>query len=179
MERVTGIGGVFFRAKEPVGLAHWYRDQLGVDSGVDGDSVWTQEPGPTVFAPVESDASYYFAGPEQAVMVNFRVRDLDAMVAQLRAAGADVDSGGRRRRRRRRNRGRDRPLRVGGRPGGQPRPALGASHERIVPSAPRPLPGLAEREQPQRALSTRPLAGRCSSRPAGAALLGSSEATLG
>jgi hypothetical protein len=90
MERVTGIGGVFFRASEPVGLAHWYRDHLGVDSGVDGGSVWKQEPGPTVFAPVESDAGYYFAGPDQAVMVNFRVRDLDAMVAQLRAAGADV-----------------------------------------------------------------------------------------
>jgi hypothetical protein len=41
-----------------------------------------------VFAPVDSDASYYFAGPEQAVMVNFRVGDLDAMVAQLRTAGA-------------------------------------------------------------------------------------------
>jgi hypothetical protein len=43
-----------------------------------------------VFSPVDSDASYYFAGPEQAVMVNFRVRDLDAMVAQLRAGGADI-----------------------------------------------------------------------------------------
>jgi glyoxylase I family protein len=50
MERVTGIGGVFFRANDPLELAHWYRDQLGVDSGVDGESVWRQEPGPTVFA---------------------------------------------------------------------------------------------------------------------------------
>jgi catechol 2,3-dioxygenase-like lactoylglutathione lyase family enzyme len=91
MERVTGIGGVFFRANDPVDLAHLYRDQLGVDSGVDGESVWQQEPGPTVFAPVDSDATYYFAGPEQPVMVNFRVRDLDAMVAQLRTAGADID----------------------------------------------------------------------------------------
>jgi catechol 2,3-dioxygenase-like lactoylglutathione lyase family enzyme len=91
MERVTGIGGVFFRAKDPVRLAHWYRDHLGVDSGVDGQSVWRQAPGPTVFAPVESDASYFFAGPEQPVMINFRVDDLDAMIAQLRTAGADVD----------------------------------------------------------------------------------------
>jgi hypothetical protein len=91
VERVTGIGGVFFRARDPVKLAHWYRDQLGVDSGVDGDSVWQQESGPTVFAPVVSGADYYFAGPEQPVMVNFRVRDLDAMIAQLSAAGADVD----------------------------------------------------------------------------------------
>jgi catechol 2,3-dioxygenase-like lactoylglutathione lyase family enzyme len=91
MERVTGIGGVFFRAADPLKLARWYRDHLGVDSGVDGESVWRQEQGPTVFAPVESDATYFFAGPEQAVMINFRVRDLDAMIAQLRAAGADVD----------------------------------------------------------------------------------------
>jgi catechol 2,3-dioxygenase-like lactoylglutathione lyase family enzyme len=91
VERVTGIGGVFFRATNPVELAHWYRDMLGVDSGVDGETVWRQEPGPTVFSPVASDAPYYFAGPEQAVMVNFRVDDLDAMLAQLRAAGADVD----------------------------------------------------------------------------------------
>jgi glyoxylase I family protein len=47
MERVTGIGRVFFRANDPLELAHWYRDQLGVDSGVDGESVWRQEPGPT------------------------------------------------------------------------------------------------------------------------------------
>jgi uncharacterized glyoxalase superfamily protein PhnB len=88
-ERVTGIGGVFFRANDPIGLAHWYRDYLGVDS-FDGDAVWHQERGPTIFAPVESDAAYYFTGPEQALMVNFRVRDLDAMVAQLQAGGANV-----------------------------------------------------------------------------------------
>lgn len=44
-----------------------------------------------MFAPVESEASYNFAGPEQPVMINFRVRDLDAMVARLRTAGAAVD----------------------------------------------------------------------------------------
>jgi glyoxylase I family protein len=91
VERVTGIGGVFFRARDPAKLAHWYRDHLGVDSVIDGDSVWRQEAGPTVFAPVDSSAHYYFAGLEQAVMVNFRVRDLDAMLAQLGAAGADLD----------------------------------------------------------------------------------------
>ena len=92
MERVTGIGGVFFRAKDPAALSQWYRDHLGVDTP-DGDTVWQQEAGPTIFSPVERRSTYFFAGPDQAVMVNFRVRDLDAFVAQLTAAGAAVDPG--------------------------------------------------------------------------------------
>jgi catechol 2,3-dioxygenase-like lactoylglutathione lyase family enzyme len=90
MERVTGIGGVFFRAKDPMALAHWYRDHLGIDSGVDGDAIWRQDSGPTVWAPFGADTSY-FGRPEQRTMINFRVRDLDAMLAQLRTAGANVD----------------------------------------------------------------------------------------
>lgn len=90
MERVTGIGGLFFRARDPVALAHWYRDQLGVDAA-DGPTIWEQASGPTIFSPVDADSTYFFSGPEQDVMVNFRVADIEAMVAQLRAAGADVD----------------------------------------------------------------------------------------
>jgi hypothetical protein len=89
MERVTGIGGAFFRAKDPLALAHWYRDHLGIDSGLDGEVVWRQECGPTVWAPFPGDTEKF--GPEQAVMFNFRVGDLDAMLAQLRAAGVAVD----------------------------------------------------------------------------------------
>jgi glyoxylase I family protein len=90
MERVDGIGGVFFRARDPLALSHWYQDHLGIDS-VDGQAVWQQERGPTIFSPVDFDATYFFAGAQQAVMVNFRVRDIEAMVAQLKAAGAAVD----------------------------------------------------------------------------------------
>ena len=90
MERVTGIGGAFFRASDPSGLARWYQNHLGIDADVDGDSVWRQEAGPTVFAPFPADTDY-FGRPEQGFMLNFRVRDLDAMLAQLRAAGATVD----------------------------------------------------------------------------------------
>jgi predicted enzyme related to lactoylglutathione lyase len=90
MERVLGIGGLFFRAKDPTALADWYRTHLGIDSGGDGDMVWHQEHGPTVFAPFAADTDY-FGRPDQQVMVNFRVRDLDAMLAQLRAAGVSVD----------------------------------------------------------------------------------------
>ncbi|MGH8929920.1 MAG: VOC family protein [Egibacteraceae bacterium] len=89
MERVTGIGGAFFRAKDPLALAHWYRDHLGIDSGVDGETLWTQEPGPTVFAPFPPDTAKFSL--KQACMFNFRVRDLDAMLTQLRAAGIVID----------------------------------------------------------------------------------------
>lgn len=89
MERVTGIGGVFFRSAEPERLAAWYAEHLGIDSGLEG-TPWQQAAGPTVWAPFPQDSDY-LGGPGQQVMVNFRVRDLDAMVAQLRAAGIAID----------------------------------------------------------------------------------------
>jgi predicted enzyme related to lactoylglutathione lyase len=91
MERVTGIGGIFFRTQDPPALARWYTEHLGVDGySEDQDATWWQAEGPTVFAPFEADTDY-FGRRGQASMVNFRVRDLDAMLAQLRAAGSPVD----------------------------------------------------------------------------------------
>jgi len=90
MEQVTGIGGVFFRSGDPEGLAAWYEQHLGVNSGLAGDMTWQQEAGPTVWAPFPQDSDY-FGRPEQQVMVNFRVRNLDAMLAQLHEAGIDPD----------------------------------------------------------------------------------------
>jgi predicted enzyme related to lactoylglutathione lyase len=91
MERATGIGGAFFRAKDPVALARWYTEHLGVDTvSDDEDVVWWQAEGPTVFAPFAADTDY-FGRPDQQWMLNFRVPDLDAMLAQLRDAGATVD----------------------------------------------------------------------------------------
>src|SRR5690242_12680645 len=86
MERVLGIGGFFLRAADPAALGAWYRDFLGLDA--DEQGVWNQAPGPTVFAPFEKDSDYF--PPAQQTMLNFRVRDLDAMLAQLREKGADV-----------------------------------------------------------------------------------------
>jgi predicted enzyme related to lactoylglutathione lyase len=92
MQRANGIGGLFFRARDPERLMAWYRDMLGVEtmspSGEGG--VWQQQAGPTVFSPMVHDTDY-FGRPEQQHMVNFRVDDLDAMLAQLRDAGAEVD----------------------------------------------------------------------------------------
>ncbi|MDQ1751308.1 MAG: hypothetical protein QOE71_2364, partial [Pseudonocardiales bacterium] len=87
MERVIGIGGYFMRAADPAALGAWYRDCLGLDA--DENGLWRQGAGLTVFATFESETGY-FGSRAQQTMLNFRVRDLDAMLAQLRARGADV-----------------------------------------------------------------------------------------
>ncbi|NEB73660.1 VOC family protein [Streptomyces sp. SID14478] len=89
MERVVGIGGYFLRARDPAALSSWYREGLGLDT--DDNGLWHQLAGPTVFAPFDHDTDYFGARTQQT-MLNFRVRDLDAMLAQLRALGADVVS---------------------------------------------------------------------------------------
>jgi glyoxylase I family protein len=90
MERVEGIGGFFFVAHDPEALATWYAEHLGVDrppSSYDAE-VWTQRAGPTVFAPFGSEGGSPVGRAGWGI--NFRVRDLDAMVEQLRASGVDV-----------------------------------------------------------------------------------------
>ena len=75
------------RTADPAALSAWYRDCLGMDA--DENGLWRQEAGLTVFATFESETGY-FGSRAQQTMLNFRVRDLDAMLAQLRAKGADV-----------------------------------------------------------------------------------------
>ncbi len=91
MEKVTGIGGLFFRAHDPTALGRWYQQHLGVSLTPTSyeASVWQQEAGPTVFSPFP-ETSGYFGDAHKVWMVNFRVRDLDRMAAQLRAAGIAV-----------------------------------------------------------------------------------------
>ena len=91
MQRVTGIGGFFFRARDPETLSKWYATHLGVDPvPTDYESQpWSQTAGPTVWAAFAADTDY-FGRPEQSWMINFRVDDLEAMTAQLRSAGIEV-----------------------------------------------------------------------------------------
>ncbi len=92
MERVTGIGGLFFRSQDPAALAAWYERHLGITPVplTYGEPAWHQEAGTTVFAAFDAETDH-FGRPEQQWMVNFRVRDLDAMVAQLRGDGLAVE----------------------------------------------------------------------------------------
>jgi glyoxylase I family protein len=91
MEKVVGIGGFFFRAKDPKALALWYQQNLGILTipTKDGETSWQQEAGATAFTPFP-ETTKYFGDPQKVWMLNFRVRDLDKMAAQLQAAGIEV-----------------------------------------------------------------------------------------
>jgi predicted enzyme related to lactoylglutathione lyase len=87
-EQVTGIGGVFFRSADPRALGAWYREHLGVPVDGAGHAI-IPESRNTVWSPFTDDTGYWPA--EKQWMVNFTVNDLDAMLAQLRDAGVEVD----------------------------------------------------------------------------------------
>jgi glyoxylase I family protein len=80
---VTGIGGVFFRAKDPKALGAWYEEHLGVFGMNASYEPWTQAAGPTVFMPFAADTEY-FGSKSQQFMINFRVDDLDGMLKKLK-----------------------------------------------------------------------------------------------
>ena len=91
MERVTGIGGVFLRARDPVALAAWYGEHLGLDIESWNGAVLRASGGESAVWSAFPAETEYFGRPEQQVMANYRVGDLEAMVAQLRTAGITVD----------------------------------------------------------------------------------------
>lgn len=84
-EAVTGIGGFFFRAKDPKTLQKWYQDNLGVSV-----PVWKQEAGKTSFTAFSETTKYFGPDLTKQWMINFRVNDMDKMAAQLQAAGIAV-----------------------------------------------------------------------------------------
>lgn len=86
MGRVTGIGGLFFRSKDPEALAAWYREHLGVAAG--HDQIWNQQAGMTVFAPFEETSDYFAA--DRRWMLNLRVEGLNDILDRLRATGIEV-----------------------------------------------------------------------------------------
>jgi glyoxylase I family protein len=92
MHRVDGIGGFFFKARDAEGLQRWYLEHLGVGGAPESyDEVWTPGAGPTVFAPFGEE---HWESPHLGPTgwgINFRVSDLDAMVAALRGAGIVVE----------------------------------------------------------------------------------------
>jgi PhzF family phenazine biosynthesis protein len=97
MEKVTGIGGVFYRAEHAESLREFYRESLGIEIEAYGGSAFLWRDiddltvtGTTVWSVFDEETTY-FAPSESRFMVNFRVRDLDRMRAQLGRAGAVVD----------------------------------------------------------------------------------------
>jgi catechol 2,3-dioxygenase-like lactoylglutathione lyase family enzyme len=98
VERVTGIGGVFFKAKDPRALRAWYQDKLGIamqEGGNFGLFLWRERQdssreGTTVWG-LFSETTKYFAPSTAPFMINYRVRNLDALLEQLRLAGVTVD----------------------------------------------------------------------------------------
>ena len=100
VERVTGIGGVFFKAKDPKALTRWYRENLGVNVGVDVRSAdpafeWRERDDPSQLAStiwaIFPDTTTYFLPSTAPFMLNYRVRSLDRMIAQLRVRGIQVE----------------------------------------------------------------------------------------
>lgn len=89
--KVLGIGGLFIRSADPAKLSAWYRDHLGIaatcsgEPTPDGEWVWMQEAGPTVFSAFKADSDYFAA--DRQVMLNLRVEGLEALLARLEAAG--------------------------------------------------------------------------------------------
>lgn len=96
MKRVTGIGGVFFKAKDPKALGEWYRTHLGLNVEGWGGVVfrWADDnpdrEGTSVWNPFREDTEY-FAPSSASFMINYRVDDLDALLTALREEGCDVD----------------------------------------------------------------------------------------
>jgi predicted enzyme related to lactoylglutathione lyase len=95
MRRVTGIGGVFFKAKDPKALGEWYLRHLGLPVEAWGGAAfrWADDnpngAGTTIWSPFKDDTDY-FAPSAAPFMVNFRVADLHALLAALREEGCDV-----------------------------------------------------------------------------------------
>lgn len=100
MARVTGIGGIFLRARDPKSLSAWYAKHLGIQLNDWGGAAfrWSDEvpatTGTTAWSLFSEDTTYFGPGSEkgpQQAMVNYRVDDLDALLAQLAAADVTID----------------------------------------------------------------------------------------
>jgi len=107
MKRVTGIGGVFFKSRDPEALKQWYVRHLGFPLSDDGGVTFSWDPndgkkGATVWAPFPRDTDYFkpsetpfadeVSGNTCQFMINYRVENLDALLAQLRTEGVTVEA---------------------------------------------------------------------------------------
>ena len=95
MKRVTGLGGFFFKAKDPKALYEWYRQHLGIEAAPDGSgAMWRdadhpEVPGCVIWSIFPQDSKYF--GSDKPFMMNFRVDDLEPLLTALRAEGVNVE----------------------------------------------------------------------------------------
>ena len=94
---VTGIGGIFFRARDPKALSAWYREHLNIGAGCNSDGTgdpeewyWRASGGLTVFAPFKETTDYFAA--DKQFMLNLRVSGLDELLTTLRTANIAVET---------------------------------------------------------------------------------------
>ena len=99
MAKVTGIGGVFLKCRgDSAALAAWYQTHLGLPLETWGGAIlrWpddkAEDQGLTVWSLADKD-SQWFSPSDSALMINYRVDDMDALLAQLRAAGIEMVGG--------------------------------------------------------------------------------------
>ena len=96
MGQVTGIGGVFFKVKDPKAMAAWYRKNLGIKSkGGYADFIWREkdhpeEMGHTAWAMFPTNTTY-FGQSTSPLMINYRVSNLDGMLEQFRKSGVKIE----------------------------------------------------------------------------------------
>jgi predicted enzyme related to lactoylglutathione lyase len=98
MKRVTGIGGIFFKSESPEKLYEWYEKHLGITRGPDGsgamfewrDAQDVDKKGLTIWSIFPRDTKY-FGSSNSALMINYRVDDLDALLKALEAEGVEID----------------------------------------------------------------------------------------
>ncbi len=92
-KRVTGIGGIFFKTKDPKAVKDWYRDHLGLNTDQWGSTFWWKnkegEDCSTQWSPFKEDTDY-FEPSKKEFMMNFRVENLDELLETLKAEGVHV-----------------------------------------------------------------------------------------
>ncbi|AWA31251.1 glyoxalase [Flavobacterium magnum] len=95
MKKVTGIGGIFFKSKDPKAMNEWYRTHLGIEMSPWGAKFeWRDAGNPEIKGStawrIFDNGTDYFEPSDRDFMVNYRVQDMEAMVAQLRSAGVTI-----------------------------------------------------------------------------------------
>jgi predicted enzyme related to lactoylglutathione lyase len=95
MKKVTGIGGIFFKCKDPNKMKEWYKTHLGLDAGPYGASfAWRQDEDPTKKGTTQwspfAETTKYFEPSTKDFMINYRVENLEALVEQLKNEGVTI-----------------------------------------------------------------------------------------